>query len=304
MKNITFLKDKTKLFKHIFLEKITLFTYLPELFFRKGHIYISFAIPPFIKTNYNWGDDVNFILGEKLSGKKVIPNRNSWFKHTNYLVIGSVVQWYTNNKSIIWGAGLLHPVSTLKKPKEVLAVRGPLTRKSLIACGIDCPEVYGDPALLFPILYKPSIDKKYKIGIIRHFTEQNIELKIPDNINKKDVLMIDICKYGKWTNFIDQILSCETILSSSLHGLIVSEAYNVPNLWVSFKKSTSPHACFKYEDFYLSVKKETIKFPFDYIEELETNNNLVNFIINTWEKPTINLEPLINSCPFNIKPYI
>lgn len=299
-----FLTNKIKLLRHILLEKITLLTYLPELFSRKGHIYISFAIPRFIKSNYNWGDDVNFVLGEKLSGKKVIPNRYSWFKHTNYLVIGSVVQWYTNSKSIIWGAGLLHPVTELEKPKQVLAVRGPLTRNSLLECGIDCPEVYGDPALLFPLLYKPKITKTHKLGVIRHFTEQNIDLKIPENINSDEVLMIDICKYGDWTNFIDQILSCETILSSSLHGLIISEAYYIPNLWVSFKKTNKPHACFKYEDFYLSVGKENVKKPFDYQTELESNDEMINFIHQTWIKPNINLEPLIESCPFDIKKYL
>lgn len=287
---------------NVLSDKLTLFTYLSELFSNKGHVYISFAIPRYIKTNYNWGDDVNFILGEKLSGKKVIPNRYSWFKHTNYLLIGSVIQWYCNPKSIIWGSGLLHPVDFLKKPKKVLAVRGPLTRQHLMKCGIDCPEIYGDPALLFPILYKPTIEKKYKIGIIRHFTEQSIEVKIPRNINPKDVLLIDICKYGKWTNFIDQILSCESILSSSLHGLIVSEAYHIPNLWVSFKKSTSPYAYFKYEDFYLSVNKLDIKTPFDYCE-LEKKTHLLSFALSTWTPPIINLEPLINSCPFNIKQY-
>jgi pyruvyltransferase len=122
----------------------------------------------------------------------------------------------------------------------------------------------------------------------------------PPNVNPKDILLIDIGKYGKWSNFIDQILSCEAILSSSLHGLIVSDAYHVPNLWVSFKEATAPYANFKYEDYYLSVNKPQIKTPVQYCE-LEKNTDILSFILNSWTTPTINLEPLINACPFKFK---
>lgn len=276
---------------------------MPNLFALKGHIYISFAIPRYKKGNYNWGDDINFIFGEKLSGKKVIPYRYSLFKHQNYIVIGSVIQWYCNSKAIIWGAGLLHEVSSLPKPKKILAVRGPLTRNCLLKCGINCPDIYGDPALLFPLLYHPKYKKKYKIGIIFHFTERNmIDIKTPRNMDKNEVLFIDISQYGIWTNFIDQILSCETILSSSLHGIIISEAYNIPNLWTCFQQNSVQGTYFKYEDFYLSVKKTNTQ-PFDY-NELQKQNDLLSYISNNWVKPLIDINSLVDSCPFDIHKFL
>lgn len=73
-------------------------------------------------------------------------------------------------------------------------------------------------------------------------------------------LFIDIQNYPTWHNFIDQILSCEMILSSSLHGIIVADAYGVPNLWCKFTDYEAPGKGFKFKDYYLSVGK-SIKNP-------------------------------------------
>ena len=86
------------------------------------------------------------------------------------MVIGSIIDWMTNKDSIIWGSGVRNPDNPLPAiPHKVLAVRGPLTRKYLVSQGVECPEIYGDPALLLPKFYSPPIvDKKYSIGIILH----------------------------------------------------------------------------------------------------------------------------------------
>lgn len=285
--------------KNIILDKLNILYFLSSFLSSKGYIYISFAIPRFKKDNYNWGDDINFEIGEIISGKKVIPYRYRIFNSNNYLFIGSVIQWYCNSNSVIWGAGLLHEVGKLEKPKKVLAVRGPLTRNELLKCGIDCPEVYGDPALILPKIYYPKFRKKYKIGLILHYSELNkVQVELPYGYSKEDVLFIDISNYGKWTNFIDEILSCEAILSSSLHGVIVSEAYNVPNLWTAFGfHLASKKSYFKYNDFYLSINK-SINEPYFY-DNLRKIDNLSKYIMDEWETPEIDLEPLISACPFD-----
>jgi len=280
--------------KNIVLNKLNIITFLPELLNGKPKIWISYALPRWKKNKYNWGDDINPILIEKISSKTVIPYQFSWFKHQHYLCIGSIIQWYSDKNAIIWGSGLLYPTTLIKHPKKVLAVRGPLTRECLLKCGIACPEVYGDPALLFPYFYMPNIQKQYKLGIICHVSE----LKKLDKtlFNNENCIFINVKEYNRWTDFIDQILSCEMILSSSLHGIIISDAYSIPNLWCQFTNYKAEHEGFKFRDYYLSVNKN-IENP--YIIDKTTNfNNLEIQIKRSWTKPIIDLNRLMKVCPF------
>ena len=184
--------------KNVLLNKLNILTFIPELLSRQKIVWVSYALPRWKKTNYNWGDDVNSVLVNIISSKVVIPYQCSLLKRTHYLCIGSIIQWYSDENAVIWGSGLLYPVKSLKTPKQVLAVRGPLTRECLIKCGITCPPVYGDPALLFPRYYNPIIQKQYKFGIICHVSEINdIKLK---SVNKPIKILyyddlIDIFNY-------------------------------------------------------------------------------------------------------------
>lgn len=120
----------------------------------------------------NIGDDINYYLIKELSHKRIL---NYWDffnlrEQPNFMVIGSIIGWMTNKDSIIWGSGVREPDNPLPAiPRKVLAVRGPLTRKYLISQGVECPEIYGDPALLLPKIYPlPFVNKKYLIGVILH----------------------------------------------------------------------------------------------------------------------------------------
>lgn len=55
--------------------------------------------------------------------------------------------------------------------------------------------------------------------------------------------------------YIDEVCECETILSSSLHGCIVADAYNIPNLWTKFTDYRAEDNGFKFRDYYLSTNR-------------------------------------------------
>ena len=111
-------------------------------------------------TGKNWGDDINYwFLREIIEEPFRLLNESpiAFRCHAeNYLVIGSILSFLTKPESIVWGAGAITNERALPcRPKEVLAVRGPLTRQFLMRQGISCPEIYGDPALLLNRFYPP-----------------------------------------------------------------------------------------------------------------------------------------------------
>ncbi len=275
------------------LDKLNIITFFQELFNKQGKIYVYYAIPRWTKK-FNWGDDINQVLINIISTKKVIPYQFCWLKHKFYMCIGSIIQWNPYPNAIIWGSGLLYPTNHIKPPKKVLAVRGPLTRKCLLDNGISCPPVYGDPVLLFPRYYYPIIEKKYKFGLICHESEiHRINISQKESPN---CFFIDIKNYSTWHSFIDQILSCEMILSSSLHGIIVADAYGVPNLWCKFTDYEAPSNWFKFKDYYLSVGK-TIDNPINiHNKDLDEIEKIIH---DEWRKPIIDLDILLKVCPFN-----
>ena len=255
----------------------------------------------------NWGDDINYyFLREIIQRPILIYNSVSLafrLKLRNYLVIGSTIDMLCKKNTEIWGAGIIDENKSLRfKPRKVYAVRGPLTRKKLLEQGVECPEIYGDPALLISRYYKSKVKKKYSFGFIPHrsnleriddFTVDGVRLS-----ERMDVLVIDLSKYDKWTDIVDQICSCENILSGSLHGLIMAEAYGIPNLWIEFGKPLiGGH--FKFHDFFLSIARDR-ESPY-FIEDYELSTRDVKKELSLWELGNIDLQPLIDSAPFPIK---
>lgn len=248
----------------------------------------------------NWGDDINYYFLKQIIKRPFIflseAPLSSMLNSSNYLTIGSTIGMFSDKRSIIWGAGIMDSsIQSLTPPRQICAVRGPRTRAKLLELGIECPYVYGDPALLLPMYYKPDIKKKYKIGIIAHYTDQDVAKKYFKDDSRFH--FIDIVNYEEWHNFIDEILSCESIVSSSLHGLIVAEAYKIPSLWIEFENDKQRDH-FKYYDFYESIGK--------YDMQVFHANSVLNYDclvneIKKWSPGEIDLVPLIKSAPFELK---
>lgn len=241
--------------------------------------------------NSNWGDDINYWFLKniiknpiRLFNESPIAFRNN---DVNYLVIGSTISLLTKSNSIIWGAGCIDERPLPSIPKQILAVRGPLTRKHLISQGLDCPEVYGDPALLLPLFYKPTYTKKHKVGLIHHVSDK------PFNIN--GCHLISMSGYSNWTDVIDEICSCDIIASSSLHGLIVSEAYGIPNVWTESNKLIGGH--FKFFDFFSSIHAN-VEEPLRISEK--TNVTDLIKLASHHGGTDFNINPLIATAPFDL----
>jgi len=208
-----------------------------------------------VSKENNFGDILNPILLAFLTNKKILKISAQYYKKEHLLCIGSILH-KSNSDSIVWGSGFINEnTKKIECPKKIGAVRGPKTRGKLIEMGIECPEVYGDPALLISDFYRPKIEKKYKFGILPHYVDKESDWikKQKDNGLK----IIDIQNPNP-LNVIDQMLECETVITSSLHGLIISDAYNIPSIWVKLSDRLTG-GNFKFHDYFLSVGRELIE---------------------------------------------
>lgn len=251
----------------------------------------------------NYGDILAPFLAEKLSGKKVVKVSHPmqrWYKWfmKHYVTIGSIICTASKN-SIVWGSGIIKQDENVREAKFI-AVRGPRTRRRLLELGYQVPEVYGDPGLLLPRFISNVEEKKYALGIIPHYVDyENVLARFKEDSRVKVINLMtdDVVKTTK------EILECKKIISSSLHGVIVSHAYEIPALWVKFSNK---------------LAGDNIKF-YDYFESLdimysqEFYVNLSECSISDFEKllkenTTILLplrdklikiqEALLASCPF------
>lgn len=232
--------------------RVNIFQYHPE------KIYNYVNIP------YNLGDSLGEVIISYLLGKKGI-NIDVPISKTRHLnCVGSnILSSYQD--ATIWGAGanpqypskeMLFCQKLSRRKLDIRAVRGPLTRKVLLELGYICPEVYGDPAILMPLIYKPIVQKKRKYIVIPQFQQ---ERKMANDYPDEFFVSMNTNNYRY---VIDQITSSEIVYTSSLHGIILAESYGIPAVFFRSLKHTSrpeKRINFKFYDWYLSTNRTS--FP-------------------------------------------
>ncbi|TCL07344.1 polysaccharide pyruvyl transferase family protein [Sodalis ligni] len=207
-----------------------------------------------IDGSYNAGDHLGRVIVEQmltLKDKEILDKKN---KNNKLLSIGSVMH-FANNGDTIWGTGIngkidgkLHRFTTL----DVRSVRGPLTRDFLIQKGIDVPEIYGDPGLLLPLFFSKDLLRKEeqtkKFLVIPHMNE---------GLDKYKEYSDFLCTPRQGAiSFTRQIVNSDMVISSSLHGIIIAEAYGIPAILLA---NQSGEAKFKFDDYYFGTGRK--KYP-------------------------------------------
>jgi pyruvyltransferase len=240
----------------------------------------------------NVGDQINPYLVERMSNKKPFNVRSGFTMHV--IGLGSMFH-VANNKSIIWGTGIISDSLDFKKRttfSKLNAVRGKLTKKLLIENGISVSDnvVLGDPGVLMPLFYSPSVKKIKRVGVIPHYVDSDILALRGEG----SVHIIDVSQGPE--AFVEEILSCEFIISSSLHGLILSDAYGVPNKWASFSDKITGGP-FKYHDYYSTTDRPKEECVVVNSPEILANlmNNIEN--ISSVKKYIFNRQELIDVFP-------
>lgn len=156
-------------------------------------------------------------------------------------------------KAYVWSMGFIsnkeNDGKIYKKNIKFCSVRGELSKKrieKILGNKLDIST--GDAGLLSSYLIaNKHIEKKYDVGIIAHFREKDepffekLKDKIPNSV------IIDV--QDTPLNVINKIAECNSIVSSSLHGLIISDSLRVPNVHVVVTNKMLGDG-FKFNDYY------------------------------------------------------
>ncbi len=192
--------------------------------------------------NMNFGDELTPLILEKVLGKRV-----TWadIEDCQLAAVGSIVevlQTVTNNRITIWGSGFIQPGGVKVDLLDFAAVRGKVSAERINRS--DMP--LGDPGLLVPLASPSHVVKKYRVGILPHYVDEKLPL-VQELGKQKDTLVIS--PLGKAEDVINDIRSCDLVLSSSLHGLIISDAFGIPNYWMPLSDALTG-GDYKFRDYY------------------------------------------------------
>lgn len=248
------------------------------------------------KVNLEWfcdeknlGDYLSVIVCEYMLKQKGLSFDDTVSKTKHLMAIGSLLGGRGFFDSTVWGSGIMSffDITSVKAKKrirnlDIRAVRGPVTREALKQCGINCPEIYGDPAVLLPLIYHPQKKEKTKTAAVLHFHAQNDNLI--QNIN-----YIDIKTY-EYENFIDNLVSAEKVISSSLHGIIMAEAYGIPAVFLCEGRENE---MLKYYDWYFSTGRKNVVIAESMAEAIDIKPMPLPDLEEMREK-------LINSFPYDL----
>ncbi|MCR6685094.1 polysaccharide pyruvyl transferase family protein [Pseudoxanthomonas sp.] len=192
----------------------------------------------------NMGDQLSQVIVSRvlaLRDRRLAAKRST---RRRLLAIGSVLHFAASGDTV-WGSGIngkvavdLHRFDDL----DVRAVRGPLTARFLRERGIAVPEVFGDPGLLMPLFFPADLlgpGKPRPLAIVPHFNEPLEKYR-----DHAALLVAPDCPP---VTFMRRLLGARLVVSSSLHGLVLAEAYGIPAVYLDWGNGEDR---FKYDDYY------------------------------------------------------
>jgi glycosyltransferase involved in cell wall biosynthesis len=265
----------------------------------------------------NFGDVLNYFLFDKLKyniyEKYETPDASyecTFMYKCNFLCIGSILDQYffknkrkeklENEDNIInvWGSGFIADFETLNKTDsnwyveefwskmKIYALRGFLSKarcEKLLNTKLNNIAL-GDPALLLnKIIDYKNIDKIYDVGVIPHYHDKdNINLQ-NIKLTKYKIKIIDIS--GETEKVINDIASCKVILSSAMHGLIVADAFLIPNKWIELSDKVYGNG-YKFLDYYSVFNNISNPKPIDLRTKVIVDSDIDHILDNYSIKET------------------
>lgn len=195
----------------------------------------------------NFGDYLSPLIVEAVSGR---PVKYASLKEADMMAIGTILanehkakRYGFKRRIHVWGSGCGQPDERFSARHYYHAVRGKETVQRVL--GQPVIPALGDPGLLAEMLVKRTMQKHHKIGFVAHYVDRDrpeaAAFAAMDGVHPINV-------YDEPREVLRQIAACELIVSSSLHGLVVADAYGVPNIRVRLSHGLIDEL--KFDDYY------------------------------------------------------
>ncbi len=262
-----------------------MFNIFKQLFIKKYKLYYFGG-----KKNKNAGDIYNIDLMNYFGIKY---KRCRKIEKANLICVGSnldKLELPSKQKITIIGSGFIFPPlgkDNINRNVNVLALRGNLSKQrienALNSSLVNC--VLGDAGLLVSKIYPQEYKPIYKVGIIPHYCDKTGFDKSKIYLDENEYKLIDIQQDVK--NVVQQICECECILSSSLHGLIFADSYNIPNRQIILSDRIAG-GCYKFEDYYSAFGLD-LPEPINLKDEV-INKSIITKVINSYTKKNIEVK--------------
>ncbi len=176
--------------------------------------------------------------------------------HSKIASVGSILEhipplW----DGYIVGSGKMRETSLLHlhtNTMKILAVRGPYSASNIPNISIRNNVALGDPGLLAPELVGPQ-EKQWDLGIVPHWQDDELAARFTALIKPPHTIKV-IDPTGDPLTVIRQIGASRRIVTSSLHGMIVADAFGgIPRRVEICKGMMKDGGDFKFRDYCASI---------------------------------------------------
>ena len=208
----------------------------------------------------NLGDLLSPLVIAAFTGRRVRFVPSIW-PGERLAAIGTIGQKQRFGTVHLWGTGFAgtgdgFSVARGWRPPPLTrllphALRGPFSAAML---GADRPMPFGDPAILLPRLWPaPAAPKRHALGVFLHITETDRahpdagpraefrRYRVPPDLAGALLVrpMHVPATLAGLRARVEELLSCERVLSTSLHALVLAEAYGIPCAVFDFHPGSS-----------------------------------------------------------------
>lgn len=217
----------------------------------------------------NFGDYLSPMIVEAVSGKKV---EYAPLPKADMMAIGTILanepkaKYFGFKRRLhIWGSGCGRPDERFSGRHHYHAVRGTETLQRIQ--GSTDNVALGDPGLLAEMLIDRPAAKEYRLGFIPHYVDHPLPLTRAFLDKFPSTHFINV--YMPPKDVLRAIARCELLISSSLHGLVIADAFGIPN--IRAKLSSGVIDELKFDDYYSAfgmthppalLGEQVFNFPF------------------------------------------